>query len=248
MVKREKVMNTFIDGYNLDETINEIKKIIQTRTITQHVVINANKINLMYKDAELRKIINSCSLINADGQSIVWANKFLNNPTKFNRVTGIDLFENLVEIAAEEGYKVYYLGAKESVVKKVVEFHQAKYPELRIAGYHDGYFNKEHCEELIQEIRESQADILFVAFPSPQKEFWIHRNKFELNIPIQIGVGGSFDVVCGNIRRSPKWLQDIGMEWFYRWIFEPKRLFKRYFIGNTQFIYHLLMEKYGKNR
>lgn len=241
-------MNTFVDGYNLDETINEIKKVIQTRTITQHVVINANKINLMYKDAKLRKIINNCSLINADGQSIVWANKFLNNSTECNRVTGIDLFENLVKVAAEEGYKVFYLGAKECVVKKVVEIHQLKYPELRIAGYHDGYFNKEDCKGLIQEIRESKADILFVAFPSPQKEFWIHRNKFELNVPIQIGVGGSFDVVCGNIRRSPKWLQDIGMEWFYRWIFEPKRLFKRYFIGNTQFIYHLFLEKYGKNR
>lgn len=239
-------MNAFVDDYNMEETINEIKKIIQTRTITQHVVVNANKINLMYKDSNLKLIVNNCPLINADGQSVVWANKFLKNSTHIQRVTGIDLFERLVDEAEKEGYRVFYLGAKKAVVEEVVTIHKEKYPQLKVVGYHDGYFDKENCDDIVKEIRDSRADILFVAFPSPHKEYWIHKNKFELNVPIQIGVGGSFDVVCGNIKRAPRWMQAIGMEWFYRWIFEPKRLFKRYFVGNTRFLYHLLQEKYAK--
>ncbi|MBC9722806.1 MAG: WecB/TagA/CpsF family glycosyltransferase [Lactobacillus sp.] len=235
-------MNTFVDAYTFSETIEEMKKIIDTRTITQHVVVNANKINLMYKNERLKSIINQCPLINADGQSIIWSNRILKNKTKIHRVTGIDLLEKLVEVAEKEEYRIYYLGAKENTLKQVIAKHKSKYKNLQIAGYHHGYFDKQHCEEIVSDIRNSNADILFVAFPSPEKEFWLDENKFELNVPLQIGVGGSFDVLSGEIKRAPLFVQKMGMEWFYRWIHEPKRLFKRYFVGNILFLGHLIKE------
>ncbi len=243
MKRRVKLMNTFVDSYDMKGTINEMKKIIKTRTITQHVVVNANKINLMYEDDKLQDIVSSCSLINADGKSIVWANKFLKSDTLIHRVTGIDLFEELIRVSEEEGYRIFYLGAKDETVKCVVDKHRRAFPQLNIVGFHHGYFDKENCDEVIEEIRQSHADILFVAFPSPTKEYWLNKYKYDLNVPLQIGVGGSFDVVSGNIKRAPLWVQTIGMEWFYRWIFEPRRLFKRYFIGNTKFVAHLFSER-----
>ncbi|EGO5829955.1 WecB/TagA/CpsF family glycosyltransferase [Enterococcus faecalis] len=244
MFKRISFMNTYVDTLTFSETIFEMEKIVKHRKITQHVVINANKINLMYKSPELRAIINQCTLINADGQSVVWANRLLNNKYEVHRVTGIDLFEKLIEISAEKGYRVYYLGAKEEIIKKLVLIHSEKYPGLKIAGYQNGYFDHSNCEEIVKKIYDSHADILFVAFPSPQKEFWLNKHKEFLNVPLQIGVGGSFDVVAGRVKRAPIWVQKSGMEWFYRWIYEPRRLFKRYFIGNSIFIYHLMKEKW----
>lgn len=245
---RNKLMNTFVDTCDFNETIEEMKKIIATRTVTQHVVINANKINLMYKNNKLKKIVNHCSLINADGQSIVWANKFLKNEERVYRVTGIDLFEQLVKVSETEGYRVYYLGAAEEVLSKVIEKHSTLYPRLKIVGSHHGYFDKNHCEALVESIRACQPDILFVAFPSPEKEFWLDKYKNQLGVPLQIGVGGSFDVVSGIVKRAPVRMQKMGLEWFYRWLFEPRRLFKRYFVGNFKFLYYLFLERYGLKR
>lgn len=232
---RYKIMNTYVNVVSMDETIRSVEKIIEKGKPTQHVVINASKVNLMEDDPELRRIVNSCPLINADGASIVWAAKKLGVPLK-ERVTGCDLFQELVKVASEKDYKIYLFGAKEEVVTKVKAIYEEQYPGIQIMGYRNGYFTEADEPEIVKNMAESGADMMFVAFSSPKKEYWVNKYLEQLNIPFVMGVGGSFDIVAGVTERAPKWFQDHGLEWFYRFIQEPRRMWKRYIIGNAKFV------------
>ena len=244
--KRYPILNTYVNAISMDETIAEVERIIKAGKPTQHVVINALKVNLMNEDPELQKIVNACPLINADGASIVWAAKKLGVPLT-ERVAGIDLFENLVKLAAEKGYKIYLFGAKEEVVTKVKDIFEKKYPTLQIVGYRNGYFTESDEPEMVKNMAESGAEMMFVAFSSPKKEFWVNKYLNDLNIPFVMGVGGSFDVVAGVTGRAPKWMQDHGMEWFYRFIQEPRRLWNRYVVGNWKFVAYTYKVKREQN-
>lgn len=235
MEKRVKFLNTYVDALTMEETLEKIQEYIDTKACVQHVVINAGKINLMQENEELTRIINECPLINADGQSIVWASKILGNPLP-ERVTGIDIFTELVKISAEKGYRPYFFGAKEEVVTEVVRRFKKKYPSLEVAGYRNGYFKQEDSKKIAEDIKKSGADILFVAFSSPMKEFWIKKHMEIMKVPFAMGVGGSFDVIAGKTTRAPKWMQKCGLEWFHRFIQEPRRMFKRYILGNLNYI------------
>lgn len=245
--RRYKVLNTYVDAISMDETIQEVEKIIERRAPVQHVVVNAAKVNLMERDPILRRIINSCQLINADGVSVVWAAKVLGIPVK-ERVTGCDLFLNLVRLASQKGYRIYLFGAKEEVIIKVKRIFEEKYPSLQIAGYRNGYFTEAEEPEIVKNMAESNADMMFVAFSSPKKEYWINKYLNQLNIPFVMGVGGSFDVVAGVTKRAPVWMQKHGLEWFYRFIQEPGRMWKRYFIGNIKFVVLTYKTKYNYRR
>ncbi len=243
--KRYPILNTYVNALSMDETVAEVEKIIRAGKPTQHVVINALKVNLMNEDAELRKIVNACPLINADGASIVWAAKQLGIPLT-ERVAGIDLFQKLVQVAAEKNYSIYLFGAKEEVVQKVRSILVAKYPSLRIAGIRNGYFTEADEPEIVKDMASSGADMMFVAFSSPKKEYWVNKYLNELKIPFVMGVGGSFDVVAGVTDRAPKWMQDHGLEWFYRFIQEPGRLWNRYMVGNWKFVVYTMKCKREK--
>ncbi len=242
---RYKIMNTYVNAVSMDETIRCVEKIIEKGKPTQHVVINASKVNLMEDDLELRKIVNSCPLINADGASIVWAAKKLGVPLK-ERVTGCDLFQKLVKVASEKGYKIYLFGAKEKVVTKVKAIYEEQYPGIQIVGYRNGYFTEADEPEIVKNMAESGADMMFVAFSSPKKEYWVNKYLEQLNIPFVMGVGGSFDIVAGVTERAPQWFQDHGLEWFYRFIQEPRRMWKRYIMGNAKFVGLTYKYKYKK--
>lgn len=243
---RYPILNTYVNAISMDETIREVEKIIRLKIPTQHVVINAAKINLINEDEKLRKIVNSCPLINADGASIVWAAKKLGIPLK-ERVAGIDLFLRLVNEASKKGYRIYLFGAKEEVVQKVKKILTKKYPSLQIVGVRNGYFEESDEPKIVEDMSKSGADMMFVAFSSPKKELWVNKYLNQLNIPFVMGVGGSFDVVAGVTSRAPKWMQDHGLEWFYRFIQEPRRMFKRYIIGNLKFILFVNKEKRKSN-
>lgn len=235
MNKRVEFLNTYVDALTMEETLEQIQDYIENKQCVQHVVINAGKVNLMQNNEELTKVINDCPLINADGQSIVWGSKYLGNPLP-ERVAGIDIFTKLVRLSAEKGYRPYFFGAKEEVVTEVIRKFKEQYPNLEVAGYRNGYFKEEESKVIAEDIRNSNADILFVAFSSPKKEFWIKENMEIMKVPFAMGVGGSFDVIAGKTTRAPKWMQNCGLEWFYRFIQEPRRMFKRYIIGNFKFV------------
>ena len=232
---RVKILNTYVNVVSMNETVSLVEKIIKERKPTQHVVINALKVNLMEDDSELRRIINSCPLINADGASIIWAAKRLGIPLK-ERVTGCDLFQELVKVASVKGYKIYLFGAKEEVVTRVKSIFEQKYPGIQIAGYRNGNFTEADEPEIVKNMSESGADMMFVAFSSPKKEYWVNKYLNQLNIPFVMGVGGSFDIVAGVTERAPVWWQEHGLEWLYRFIQEPRRMWKRYIIGNARFV------------
>ena len=240
--KRYPILNTYVNAMSMDETVDAVEEMIERRVPVQHVVINALKVNLMRKDENLRKIVNECPLINADGASIVLAAKMLKIPLK-ERVAGFDLFVRLVEEASDKNYKIYLFGAREEVVKKVKAIFERKYPTLQIVGFRNGYFTEADEPEIVKNMAESGADMMFVAFSSPKKEYWIRRYLKELNIPFVMGVGGSFDVIAGTTKRAPLWMQKCGMEWFYRFIQEPGRLWKRYLVGNVSFMIYVLQYK-----
>ena len=243
---RYPIMNTFVNAVSMDESIDYVERIIKERIPTQHVVINALKINLMEADPKLAEIVNACPLINADGASVVWAAKRLGIPLK-ERVTGCDMFQNLVRVAAEKGYKIFLFGAKEEVVTKVKSIYEKQYPGIQIVGYRNGYFTEKDEPKIVQQMHDSGADMMFVAFSSPKKEYWVNKYLNEIGIPFVMGVGGSFDIVAGVTERAPKWFQEHGLEWFYRFIQEPKRMWKRYIIGNTKFVALTYKYKFAKH-
>ena len=228
-------MNTYVNAINMQQTIDYVEKIIAEGNPTQHVVINASKINLMEDDSKLAQIVNSCPLINADGASVVWAAKRLGIPLK-ERVTGCDLFQKLMAVSEKKGYKVFLFGAKEEVVTKVKAIYEQQYPNIQIVGYRNGYFTEKDEPQIVKQMRDSEADMMFVAFSSPKKEYWVSKYLNEINIPFVMGVGGSFDIVAGVTKRAPIWFQEHGLEWFYRFVQEPRRMWKRYIIGNARFV------------
>lgn len=230
----------------MQETLALVQEKIDAGVQLHHVVVNAGKIVSMQKDMELRRSVNQSHIINADGQAVVWASRFLGKPLK-ERVAGIDLMVNLVEMAHKNKNKIFLFGAKEEVVKSVVEKYSEIYSPQIIAGYRNGYFTPDEEAEIAQEIADSGTQMLFVAITSPIKENFLYRHREILkNVNLIMGVGGSFDVVAGKTKRAPKWMQNAGLEWFYRFAQEPKRMWKRYLVGNSKFILLVMKERFSK--
>lgn len=240
------ILNASIHDLSMQETLQIVESTISKGEQLHHVVVNAGKIVAMQKDLQLRQSVNKSDLINADGQAVVWASKVLGKPLK-ERVAGIDLMVNLVQLAHQKNYKIFFFGAKEKVVKKVVETYTNKYSPNIIAGYRNGYFKKDEEQSIATQIAKSGANILFVAISSPTKENFLFENKSLLQkINFVMGVGGSFDVVAGKVKRAPLWMQRVGLEWFYRFAQEPKRMWKRYLLGNSKFIFLVIKEAFAK--
>ncbi len=225
-----------VHALTMADTLAEVDRLVARGTPSQHCVVNAAKAVAMADDERLREIVASCDLVNADGQAVVWASRLLGVPLP-ERVAGIDLFEALLARAARKGWAVYFLGARQHVVDAVVERARREHPALRIAGRHHGYLHAQHdTDEVVAQVRAAAPDILFVGMPSPKKEYWLAENLERLGVPFCMGVGGSFDVYAGKTRRAPKWMQDAGLEWLYRFAQEPRRMWKRYIIGNARFV------------
>ncbi len=224
-MNRINICNIPVDALTMQQTIALIDKAIVEKKPIHHVVINAAKVVNAQRDMVLRESIVNCDIINADGQAIVWASRILNKPLP-ERVAGIDLMDALVKLSAEKNYRIFFLGATEEVVKKVVETYTSQHGKKVIAGYRNGYFKKEDEPLIAKQIADSNADILFVAMSSPKKEIFLNTYKQVIKTSFIMGVGGSFDVVSGLISRAPIWMQRTGMEWFYRVMQEPRRMWR----------------------
>ena len=234
-VERLDVLGCSVDNLTMEETLAVVEGYIASGRPHQHVVVNVDKIVKARDDAQLREIINRCDLINADGMPVVWASRLLGRPLK-ERVAGIDLFEALMVRAAERGWRVFLLGAREEVVAKVRSIYEARHPELVFAGHRNGYWKPDEEEAVAEQVRAARADLLFVAISSPLKERFLGRWQAHMQVPFAMGVGGSFDVAAGLVKRAPRWMQRTGLEWFYRFLQEPRRMFRRYFIDDMAFL------------
>jgi len=232
-MKRLEFLGVPMHAGTMDETVSLITGRVHTRKFTQHVVVNVAKIVHMKRDHALAESIQACDVINIDGMGVVWGARMLGHDVP-ERVAGIDLFGRLLEIAVDCQWPVYLLGATDAVVTRTVERVTERYRGLQVAGYSNGYFWDDE-EATVNAIRNSGARLLFVAITSPKKEIFIERWKDQLGVDFVMGVGGTFDVIAGKVRRAPAWMQRCGLEWLFRVIQEPRRMWKRYLVTNAQF-------------
>lgn len=235
-----------VDDLSEVEALAVIDMLIESGSPHYMTVVNAAKLVAANRDERLRQAILDSSIVTADGMSVVWASRLLGRRLR-ERVTGIDMFERLIERAAGRGLRVYFLGAREQAVRGAVEQLRARYPALAVAGYRSGYFAPGESEAIACAIRESRADLLFVAMGSPAQENWIRSHLRSTGVRFALGVGGSFDHLSGLARRAPAPLQRAGLEWLYRLAREPRRLWRRYLIGNTLFIWLIVKQTLKKS-
>jgi len=235
-------MGVPIDALTCDQTVALILERIEKGLPTQHMAINPGKIIRMMEDPEIRDIVRNCEVISTDGVGVYWFSKVLGEPIP-ERVTGIDLMDSLLGACANKGLKPYFLGAKQDVLERAVAFYQKKYPKLCFAGYRNGYFSADEEQQIAEDIGNSGASMLFVAISSPKKEQFLGRWRHVIDIPYVMGVGGSFDVVSGKVKRAPAWMQKIGLEWSYRWMQEPKRMARRNLVDTPKFVALALVSK-----
>lgn len=244
---RTRLLNLPLDPLTMEQTVSAVESLILAGGVHQHVVLNASKVVQAQTDDELRRAIESCDLVSADGMSVVWAGRILGIPVP-ERVAGIDLMERLLGRAAARGWPVYLLGARQSVVEQVARIEAARHPGLLIAGYRDGYWSAEQEDDVVAAVAATRPALLFVAMPSPRKEQFLARHRDVLEVPFVMGVGGSFDVVAGITSRAPEWMQRAGLEWLYRLKEEPRRMLRRYLLGNTRFIVLLARHRLSRLR
>ncbi|QOX80668.1 WecB/TagA/CpsF family glycosyltransferase [Trichlorobacter lovleyi] len=228
----------------MNKTVDFIEHGIDNNKFIQHVVVNVAKIVNAQCDPELKSSIEACNIVNVDGMGVVWGARFIGLKVP-ERVAGVDLFCRLIELSQYKAYPVFLLGATQEVIEKTVVNLKMQFPGLNIAGCHHGYFWG-YEENVVGIIKNSGAKLLFVAITSPKKENFINRWRDHLGVNFVMGVGGTFDVVAGKIKRAPLWMQKAGLEWFYRVIQEPNRMWKRYLLTNTKFLFMLLHEKFVK--
>jgi N-acetylglucosaminyldiphosphoundecaprenol N-acetyl-beta-D-mannosaminyltransferase len=234
MTERIELFGIQMDNLTMSETLDRIDQLIRSGHSHQHVVVNVDKIVKSSKDKTIKAIISQCDLVSVDGMPIVWASRLLGKPIK-ERVAGIDLFCALVERAAAQSWPIYFLGAEQTVLEKVIARFKSDFPNLNVAGARNGYWSATEEANVIDQVCASGAKLLFVAISSPKKELLLKAIQDRQTIGFSMGVGGSFDVISGKVARAPVWMQKSGLEWFYRFLQEPNRLFKRYFIDAFHF-------------
>jgi N-acetylglucosaminyldiphosphoundecaprenol N-acetyl-beta-D-mannosaminyltransferase len=205
-------------------------------------VVNVAKLVHIQGDADLRDAVTDADIVVADGMGVVWASRMLGEPLP-ERVAGIDLFLDLVALAEESGHSIYLLGAEQAIVDECQRVLLEAHPDLVVAGTRNGYFDDAEAPEVAAMIADSGADLLFVGMSSPHKEIFLARFGESLGVSVCHGVGGSFDVVAGRVKRAPEAWQRWGMEWFYRLIQEPRRMWKRYLTTNTALVWLVLRER-----
>lgn len=215
----------FLDILSADELLSSIKALISARKPSQLITLNSLMFNAGLEDPELAPVLRGAALVIPDSVGIVWAARLLRD-TAAHRHAGIDLLFEICAVSAKAGYKVYLLGSAHGVAEKTAENLKKLFPGLVICGTHHGYLMKQDESEVVKDVSSSGADILFVGMSVPHQEKWIARNLEKLGVPVVMGIGGSFDVISGSLKRAPVWIQNCGFEWLFRTLQQPWRFFR----------------------
>ena len=240
LIPRAQCLNVQFDALTLRQTVDAVFRRLAAGERGWLCTVNVAMLMMMRGDARLQAFVDRAALTVADGQPLVWAARWLGQPVP-ERVTGIDLVDALCARAAREGRRVFLLGATPRVVAEAAQRLRRRHAGLQL-DHADGYFSCDEAAARAEQIRASGADILCVGMGVPRQEQFIEEHWHRLGIGLAVGVGGSFDVIAGLRARAPRWIQRIGMEWFFRLLQEPRRLFRRYRVTNTQFLLAVLDE------
>ena len=245
---RIEFLNTYIDNLTASEAKNAVDSLIQAGGNHYVVTPNSDIVVKMQDDTELKEICDKADLILTDGQIVVKLSRYLGNPIK-ERVCMTDFVWDVFDLAIKKDYRVFLFGGKEDVLFKATENIKKRLPELNIVDSYSPPFGFEKNEEMLEEanrrIKASDADILIVFLGCPKQEKFIYQNKDKYQVPISITMGGCVDFIAGKVKRAPLWMQNIGLDWFYRFLQEPKRMFRRYFVDDIRIFE--LARKYQKH-
>ena len=222
MENRLDVLGVGIDKVTSQQALEKIGEFIASGQPHQIVTANAEIIYQASKNEKMRNIINNAQMVTADGSGVVWASRQLGEPLE-QRVTGIDLVNSICEQSAKDKWKIYILGSAPGVAATAAVNIRDKFPDCNIVGTHHGYFNAKEEKQILAELEQLKPDVLFVALGAPKQEYWIADHLADLGIPVGMGIGGSMDVLSGNVKRAPKWMQKMSLEWLYRLLIQPTR-------------------------
>lgn len=239
-----------MDNLYLSEAVSRIDAEVLASSPKFVVTPNVDHIVQLQSDFDFKNIYNNARLVLADGMPIIWASHFLGTPLK-ERVTGADLAPELCALAHRKGYQLFFLGGRPDAARQAKERIEKRYPGIKPIAIYSPPFGFEQDEEenkkILKMIKESKPDILLVGLGAPKQEKWIYRNYKELGVPVSVGVGVTFEFMAGIVKRAPKWMQNAGLEWFWRLLMEPSRLWKRYLIKDMPFFWLVLKQKFRRN-
>ncbi|MBP2653024.1 MAG: glycosyl transferase, WecB/TagA/CpsF family [Firmicutes bacterium] len=217
-----RVLGVRVDVVTMDKAVEILENFIAERVSRVVATANAEMIMATKGDSNLAQILEQADLVVPDGAGVVWAARYQGCKVP-ERVAGYDLVQRLLAQAASHGYRVYFFGGAEGVADKACQAAKKQYPGLKLAGTRNGFFSAKDERLIIEEIRSTRPDILLVALGVPKQEKWLATHLKELNVPVSIGVGGTFDVMAGNMKRAPLWMQRLNLEWLFRLLMQPKR-------------------------
>ena len=230
-----------ITNVTMAEAVARVEESIDSGQVCQIATANLDFARNSLRDAKLQEIICDCSMVLADGAPMVWASRLFGRPLE-ERVTGVDLVPELAALAARRGFGIFLLGSSERSSARAAQLLEERYPGVRIVGRYSppvAPLATMNDAEILRRLEEAKPDILLVAFGNPKQEYWIHRNRGVLKVPVSIGIGGALDMIAGSLKRAPKWVQNLNLEWLYRMAQEPGRLLPRYVGDATALVRHL---------
>ncbi len=246
MHHRVNILGTPVSSLTMDELFRDWEVVITEGKKAQVCITPVNSILAARATARVQEIYQHADYVLCDGVPVKWASKFLGNPIK-ERITGLDVLPRIFPFAESRNFSIFLLGASPGVAETLKKVMEVKYPGVKILGTFvppfRAEFSKEENEEMIQAINALKPDILLVSLTAPKQDIWIAENLEKLETHVAIGIGGAFEVAAGMIRRAPLWMQKSGLEWFFRFLQEPKRMFKRYFVEAPLFIPLIIQQK-----
>ena len=253
-MKKQPLLNTYVNNMDIPETVVAIEQMISDGASGKKsyiVPINVDVVMKIENDSELKRVVDNADMVLVDGKPLVWISKLHGIPVKA-KVSGSDLVPFLCEVAAEKGYSIYILGGKAGIADQARKILKHKYPQIKIVGTYAPPFGFEKDEIELEKINSMissvHPDLLIVCFGCPKQEKWIYENYQKYDAKVSICAGATVDFLAGNVKRAPKWMSEHGLEWFYRFMKEPKRLFRRYLVTNSKFIWLSLLNEHTKIR
>lgn len=244
-MEKQALLNTYINNVTMPETIAAIEQMIEADKKSYVVAINVDVVMKIEEDSYLKKVVDNADMVLVDGKPLVWISKLHGKPLKA-KISGSDLVPLLCEVAAEKGYKIFIIGGKKGIAEQAKEKLERKLPKIEIVGTYAPPFgfekNETELDKINQMISAVHPDLLITCFGCPKQEKWIYENIGKYDAKVSVCAGATVDFLAGNVKRAPRWMSEHGLEWFYRFLQEPKRMFKRYYIDDVKII--KLIKKY----
>lgn len=236
-MEKQPLLNTYVNNVDMRETINAIESMIKDGDKHYVVAINVDVVMKIEEDVYLKEITDNADMVLVDGKPLVWIARWHKHPVKA-KISGSDLVPILCKVAAKKGYSIFIIGGKDGIADQAKQKLEEKHPGIKIVGTYAPPFGFEKDEGELNKINEiiieAHPDLLIACFGCPKQEKWIYENFKKYDAKISLCAGATVDFLAGNVNRAPKWMSEHGFEWFYRFLQEPKRMFKRYFVDDMK--------------